>query len=86
MRILVTGAGFIYLASIASSQPNLNLSYTNKDVCDTLFICLIVIIMADALGLASSVITVIDLSAKVASWCSIYYANVKNARDDIKRL
>ncbi|OBT60675.1 hypothetical protein VE03_09889, partial [Pseudogymnoascus sp. 23342-1-I1] len=38
------------------------------------------------LGLASSVITVIDLSAKVASWCSEYYANVKNARDDIERL
>ncbi|OAF60547.1 hypothetical protein VC83_03550 [Pseudogymnoascus destructans] len=42
--------------------------------------------MAEALGLASSVITVIDLSAKVASWCSEYYANVKNARDDIERL
>ncbi|KFY92530.1 hypothetical protein V498_04889 [Pseudogymnoascus sp. VKM F-4517 (FW-2822)] len=42
--------------------------------------------MAEALGLASSVITVIDLSAKVASWCSEYYANVQNARDDIERL
>ncbi|KFZ22424.1 hypothetical protein V502_02884, partial [Pseudogymnoascus sp. VKM F-4520 (FW-2644)] len=31
-------------------------------------------------------ITVIDLSAKVASWCSEYYANVKDARDDIERL
>ncbi|KFY68931.1 hypothetical protein V496_00682 [Pseudogymnoascus sp. VKM F-4515 (FW-2607)] len=50
-----------------------------------LFICLIEI-MAEVLGLASSVITVIDLSAKVASWCSEYYANVKNARDDIERL
>ncbi|PQE09262.1 Vegetative incompatibility HET-E-1 protein [Rutstroemia sp. NJR-2017a BBW] len=42
--------------------------------------------MAEALGIASSVIAVIDLSAKVASWCSEYYANVKNAPDDIKRL
>jgi uncharacterized protein YoxC len=42
--------------------------------------------MAEALALASSVITVIDLSAKVASRCSEYYANVKNARDDIERL
>ena len=42
--------------------------------------------MAEALGLASSVIAVIDLSTKVASWCSEYYANVKNARDDIERL
>jgi hypothetical protein len=42
--------------------------------------------MAEALGLASSVIAVIDLSAKVASSCSEYYANVKNARDDIERL
>lgn len=42
--------------------------------------------MAEVLALASSVITVIDLSAKVASWCSEYYANVKNARDDIERL
>ncbi|OBT55950.1 hypothetical protein VE04_03623 [Pseudogymnoascus sp. 24MN13] len=42
--------------------------------------------MAEALALVSSVITVIDLSAKVASRCSEYYANVKNARDDIERL
>jgi hypothetical protein len=42
--------------------------------------------MAEALGLAASVIAVIDLSAKVASRCSEYYANVKNARSDIKRL
>jgi hypothetical protein len=42
--------------------------------------------MAEALGLAASVIAVIDLSAKVASRCSEYYANVKNARDDIERL
>ena len=42
--------------------------------------------MAEALGLAASVITVIDLSAKIASRCSEYYANVKNARDDIERL
>jgi hypothetical protein len=42
--------------------------------------------MAEALGLAASVIAVIDLSAKVASRCSEYYANVKNAPDDIERL
>ncbi|KAF7505050.1 hypothetical protein GJ744_001269 [Endocarpon pusillum] len=42
--------------------------------------------MAEAFGLAASVITVIDLSAKVASRCSEYCANVKNARDDIERL
>jgi hypothetical protein len=42
--------------------------------------------MAEAIGLAASVIAVIDLSAKVASRCSEYYANVKNARDDIERL
>jgi hypothetical protein len=42
--------------------------------------------MAEALGLAASVIAVIDLSTKVALWCSEYYANVKNARADIERL
>ncbi|KAK6592342.1 vegetative incompatibility protein HET-E-1 [Botrytis cinerea] len=42
--------------------------------------------MAEALGLVSSVIAVIDLSVKVASRCSEYYTNVKNARDDIGRL
>ena len=42
--------------------------------------------MAEALGLAASVIAVIDLSAKVVSRCSKYYANVKNAGDDIERL
>lgn len=46
----------------------------------------IVIIMAEAVGIAASVNTVIDLSAKFASRCSEYYANVKNARDDIERL
>jgi chromosome segregation ATPase len=38
------------------------------------------------IGLAASIIAVIDLSAKVVSRCSEYYANVKNARDDIERL
>jgi hypothetical protein len=38
------------------------------------------------IGLAASVIAVIDLSAKVALWCSEYYAKVKNAKDDIERL
>ncbi|KAH8782169.1 hypothetical protein BGZ57DRAFT_886496 [Hyaloscypha finlandica] len=42
--------------------------------------------MAEALGITTSVIAVIDLSAKVASRCSEYYANIKNARDDIERL
>jgi hypothetical protein len=42
--------------------------------------------MAEALGITSSVIAVIDLSVKVASRCSEYYTNVKNARDDIGRL
>ncbi|TAQ83564.1 hypothetical protein B7494_g8112 [Chlorociboria aeruginascens] len=42
--------------------------------------------MAEALGLAASVIAVLELSAKVALRCSEYYTNVKNARDDIERL
>lgn len=42
--------------------------------------------MAEALGLAASVIAVVELSAKVASLCFEYHANVKNARDDITRL
>jgi hypothetical protein len=42
--------------------------------------------MAEALGLAASVIAIIELSAKVASLCFEYYNNVKNARDDIARL
>jgi hypothetical protein len=51
-----------------------------------LFVCFIVITMAEALGTTASLIAVIDLSAKVASRCSEYYANVKNAREDIERL
>jgi hypothetical protein len=42
--------------------------------------------MAEALGLATNVIAVIDLSARVASRCSEYYAKVKDARNDIERL
>ncbi|KAG9234358.1 hypothetical protein BJ875DRAFT_401290 [Amylocarpus encephaloides] len=42
--------------------------------------------MAEGIALAASVIAVIDLSVKVASRCSEYYANVKNAPGDIKRL
>ena len=38
------------------------------------------------IGLAASIIAVIDLSAKVASQCSKYYNKVKNAKDDIERL
>jgi hypothetical protein len=51
-----------------------------------LFVCFIAITIAEALGITASVITVIDLSAKVASRCSEYYANIKNARDDIESL
>jgi hypothetical protein len=42
--------------------------------------------MAEALGVASSVIAVIDLSAKVFSLCLQYSREVKNAKDDIERL
>ncbi|KAF7943051.1 hypothetical protein EAE96_010996 [Botrytis aclada] len=42
--------------------------------------------MAEALGIVSSVIAVVDLSVKVASQCSEYCTNFKNARYDIKRL
>ncbi|PNP52690.1 hypothetical protein FNYG_15820 [Fusarium nygamai] len=42
--------------------------------------------MAEALGVASSVIAVVDLSAKVLSLCLQYSREVKNARDDIERL
>jgi hypothetical protein len=41
--------------------------------------------MAEALGLVANVISVVELSAKVASLCFEYYTNVKNARDDIAR-
>ena len=40
----------------------------------------------EAVGAASSVIAVIELSAKVASLCLEYSRAVKNARDDIIRL
>ena len=56
-----------------------------KDVLHNSFIGLFAARMAE-IGLAASVIAVIDLSAKVASWCSEYYDNVKNAKDDIERL
>ncbi|PNP78057.1 hypothetical protein FNYG_08603 [Fusarium nygamai] len=42
--------------------------------------------MAEALGVASSVIAVVDLSAKVFSLCLQYSGEVKNAKDDIERL
>ncbi|RYP80846.1 hypothetical protein DL770_006087 [Monosporascus sp. CRB-9-2] len=42
--------------------------------------------MAEGLGVAASVIAVVDLSAKVISLCSQYYRDVKNARNDITRL
>ncbi|GKU15649.1 unnamed protein product, partial [Fusarium langsethiae] len=42
--------------------------------------------MAEALGVASSVIAVVDLSAKVLSLCFQYSQAVKNAKDDIEKL
>ncbi|KAM6505293.1 hypothetical protein FSOLCH5_014522 [Fusarium solani] len=42
--------------------------------------------MAEALGVASSVIAVVDMSAKVFSLCLQYSREVKNAKDDIERL
>jgi predicted RNase H-like nuclease (RuvC/YqgF family) len=42
--------------------------------------------MAEALGVASSVIAVVDLSAKVFSLCLQYSREVKNAKDDIEKL
>ncbi|PNP59236.1 hypothetical protein FNYG_14987 [Fusarium nygamai] len=42
--------------------------------------------MAEALGIASSVIAVVDLSAKVFSLCLQYSREVKNAKGDIERL
>nr|CEG04038.1 unnamed protein product [Fusarium acuminatum CS5907] len=42
--------------------------------------------MAEALGVVSSVIAVIELSAKVLSLCLQYTQEVKNAKDDIERL
>jgi hypothetical protein len=40
----------------------------------------------EGLGLAANVIAVIDLSAKVISWCYQYSKDVKNARADIEQL
>ncbi|KAF9775390.1 hypothetical protein IL306_006501 [Fusarium sp. DS 682] len=42
--------------------------------------------MAEALGVASSVIAVVDISAKVLSLCFQYSREVKNAKDDIEKL
>ncbi|KAG7403810.1 Vegetative incompatibility protein HET-E-1 [Fusarium oxysporum f. sp. rapae] len=42
--------------------------------------------MAEAIGLASSVIAVAELSVKVCSLCLQYSRDVKNAKDDIERL
>ncbi|WZH40870.1 LOW QUALITY PROTEIN: NACHT domain-containing protein [Fusarium acuminatum] len=42
--------------------------------------------MAEPLGVASSVIAVVDLSAKVFSLCLQYSREVKNAKDDVERL
>ncbi|CAH0019226.1 unnamed protein product [Clonostachys rhizophaga] len=39
----------------------------------------------EGLGLAANIIAVIDLSAKVISWCSQYSKDVKNARNDIEQ-
>ncbi|KAI7769614.1 hypothetical protein LZL87_003104 [Fusarium oxysporum] len=42
--------------------------------------------MAEALGVASSVIAVVDLSAKVIGWCVRYAQDVSHAKEDKKRL
>ncbi|EWZ77335.1 hypothetical protein FOWG_18245 [Fusarium oxysporum f. sp. lycopersici MN25] len=42
--------------------------------------------MAEALGVASSVIAVVDLSAKVINWCVRYAQDVSHASEDKKRL
>ncbi|KAM0542193.1 hypothetical protein ACHAO7_010082 [Fusarium culmorum] len=42
--------------------------------------------MAEALGVASSVIAVVDLSAKVINWCVQYAKDVSHAKEDKKRL
>ncbi|KAM0293720.1 hypothetical protein ACHAPM_011520 [Fusarium culmorum] len=42
--------------------------------------------MAEALGVTSSVIAVVDLSAKVFALCLQYSREVKNAKDDIEKL
>jgi hypothetical protein len=40
----------------------------------------------EGLGVAASVIAVVDLSAKVAQWCIQYSREVKDAKDDILRM
>ncbi|KAH7231010.1 hypothetical protein BKA59DRAFT_409280, partial [Fusarium tricinctum] len=42
--------------------------------------------MAEAIGLASSIIAVVELSAKVFSLCLQYSRDVKNAKGDIEKL
>ncbi|KAM5344998.1 hypothetical protein ACJ41O_010860 [Fusarium nematophilum] len=42
--------------------------------------------MAEAVGLAASVIAIVQLSAKLAQLCRQYYTGVNNAESDIKRL
>ena len=42
--------------------------------------------MAEAIGVAGSVIAVVELSAKVASLCLQYSKDVKHAKGDILRL
>ncbi|KAH8747606.1 hypothetical protein F5883DRAFT_509598 [Diaporthe sp. PMI_573] len=40
----------------------------------------------EGLGVAASVIAVVELSAKIASICSQYIKDVKNAENDVRRL
>jgi hypothetical protein len=42
-----------------------------------------VFVMAEALGLAASVITVVDLFVKVGVLCSVYCASLKTVRRDV---
>ncbi|TGO90907.1 hypothetical protein BPOR_0047g00300 [Botrytis porri] len=81
LRWSTTSSATYATSSQLEPQP-----YEQRCLLHTLIVCFVAIIIAEALGIVSSVIAVIDLSVKVASRCSEYYTNVKNARDDIGRL
>lgn len=42
--------------------------------------------MAESIGLAASIVAIVELSAKIGKLCVKYYSGVKNAADDIARL
>lgn len=74
----------------------------SRDVCRTPHLCLIpslsaparpgfrlgqpTLDMAETLAIASSVLAVIDISAKVLNLCGDYLSKVKSAKDDIRKL